>query len=106
MAVPHKRKENENLTDKQNQDNAAISRRRMPAEHIMTFIKNHNSLRCTFRGNSDFLERIYKVTVNTTALMLRRAGKSEAGYCLRVSGLEPAAGEQPDEPVAQAPKLA
>jgi hypothetical protein len=53
----------------------------------MSFVKNHNILRNTFRGDPVFLERCYKVAVHMTALMLRMAGPGEAGYCLRVGGL-------------------
>ena len=53
----------------------------------MAFVKNHNILRCMYRGCPLFLERCYKVAVHMTALMLRMAGPGEAGYCLRVGGL-------------------
>ena len=87
VLTPHKRQPHRKLNTHQKKENKAISRRRMPCEHIMSFVKNHNILRNTFRGDPVFLERCYKVAVHMTALMLRMAGPGEAGYCLRVGGL-------------------
>jgi hypothetical protein len=87
VLTPHKRKPHQKLSRRQKKENKAISRRRMPCEHIMAFVKNHNILRCMYRGCPLFLERCYKVAVHMTALMLRMAGPGEAGYCLRVGGL-------------------
>ena len=81
VLTPHKRKPHRKLNTRQKKENTAISRRRMPCEHIMSFVKNHYILRNTLRGDPVFLERCYK------ALMLRMAGPGEAGYCLRVGGL-------------------
>ena len=75
------------LNDAEAAANKEISKRRSIVEHAMALVKNHASLRGVFRGTAPSLIAAYKVTVHTTAYMLRTGGPGSRGSILRVHSL-------------------